>query len=189
MRLKSARELNVEKLAPWGILILVILAALAGWVEQSEAKAEAEAKVEELKADILNMNEALNTVLREKRRAEQLELAARDERDREKAKAETFKSEMRRLSRENKKLDAYLRSGIHPDVVSRMWVQPGGGDGVQVCVATGDADGADACASVAVKEVSHEEGWSWCKDVEAALGSCNVDKAKLREWAAGVRGE
>lgn len=168
--------------APWVILAGTIAAALYGLIDQAEKKAEAEAQVASLKGELLEASAETDKLLQEKREAEALTAEAREEKRGVEAEAEGFKREIRRLSYENKELDAYLRSSIHPDVVERMWVRPGSEDGVEICVPTSGADGGDSCTEVAVREVSNEEGWGWCKDVEASLLSCNIDKGKMREW-------
>ncbi len=87
------------------------------------------------------------------------------------------------LAGEYESLREYLSVAVPWGVAEWLWVKSSQSDYQGGTLeASPSRSSIEGYARAGYAAVSHEDGWRWCRDVEAALSSCNADKQAIREW-------
>lgn len=141
--------------------------------EAIDANASNQAAINDLRIDITQRDQLAAEAIRQRNQSDRL--------------AAQRATELERLKSENADLASYLDSPIPRPAADWLWLRPGDRDQDRdnqtdpTRLATAANPGA---ANPLRPTVTEEQGWRWCKAVEAALDSCNGDKVLLREWVA-----
>ena len=172
------------------VTLTLTLAVVFGLVFQlavaNKNLGQAQAEAAQLEQSLKDSQESIAELTAEKELVDRLHIQAVRNREAAHRQVRSYTDAIRRLKIENEDLRQYLDSRIPAPVVVQLWQPPSGSDRDPESDPSKQSDGTDTQTTQPAREVSHEEGWEWCREVEVALDSCNNDKRLLREWAGSV---
>lgn len=173
------------------LLLVGIIGSLAWYAKETTADlSQQRAQGQQYRQSIVELSAEVNAQAAEVERRDAAYAQARAARDRIDTENRRARAELEDLKREFENR-GYL-AGVIPGGVTRwMWLPAAGGEtdsgpGETADGAAGADTGAGESSGSSGKEITNEDAWQWCRDVEAALKSCNADKTALREWANGA---
>lgn len=167
------------RIAAGAIAALIIIIGLLWWRLDSVTERAIEAE-----GTVKTQDEAIKTLSTAAYNYERAAIKARKRDEQSALEAANANKLLESLKNENKDLREYLASRIPSGIA--CWMQRNSSN--EGNTTTGESSGADpkACLSI---QPTHQEGWSWCRDMETAFDKCEGDKRLIAEFYKGFEGD